>query len=97
MATTRQPGASASLSGKWLALAWVSTLSPRSGFAEVTLDGLPAEVVDLGASDRESRRLVFSRSWPQAEDHELTIRAVGTADRPRVDLDALIVLSAEVP
>ncbi len=96
-ATTRQPGASASLSGEWLALAWVSTLSARSGFAKVSLDGLPAEVVDLGASDTEARRLVFGRSWPQAEHHELTIRAVGTADRPRVDLDALIVLSADVP
>ncbi len=97
VAITRQPGVRASLSGEWLALAWVSTLSPRSGFAEVTLDGLTADVVDLSASDTEARRLVFSRSWSQAEDHELTIRAVGTAERPRVDLDALIVLSADVP
>ncbi|MBA3307737.1 MAG: beta-lactamase family protein [Chloroflexi bacterium] len=97
VATARVVGVGASMSGEWLAVAWVSTRSPRSGAARVTVDGVPAARVDLLATSAEPRRVVFSRSWSEAADHELTIRVLDSPDRPRVDLDALVVLSLDSP
>lgn len=102
VAKTRQADVRARLSGEWLALAWVSTRSPRSGIAEVSLDGIPVdvvptEVIDLVAPSLEARRLVFSRAWARAEPHELIIRTLESPDRPRVELDALVVLSLDGP
>ncbi|MDQ3492512.1 MAG: beta-lactamase family protein, partial [Chloroflexota bacterium] len=97
LATTRQTGVAARLRGEWLALAWVSTRSPGSGVAEVSLDGDTVEVVDLAASTIEAQRLVFSQAWALAEPREVTIRTVASPDRSRVVLDALVVLSLDAP
>ncbi|MDQ3449130.1 MAG: hypothetical protein M3432_08130, partial [Chloroflexota bacterium] len=97
VATARVVGVRASMSEEWLTVAWVSTRSPRSGAARVTVDGVPAARVDLLATSVEPRRVVFSRSWSEAADHELTIRVLDSPDRPRVDLDALVVLTVVAP
>nr|MDQ3553900.1 beta-lactamase family protein [Chloroflexota bacterium] len=97
LATTRQAGLTARLTGEWLALGWVTTRSPRRGAAELSLDGIPVEVIDLGAPSLEMRHLAFSQAWSYAESRELTIRTLDSPDRPRVDVDALIVLSLDGP
>ena len=96
-AMTKQTGVSARLAGEWLALAWVARRSPGSGIAEVSFDGLAPEIVDLAAPAVEDRRLVFSLAWPLAERRELVIRTLGTPERPRMELDALVMLSVEAP
>jgi hypothetical protein len=72
-------------------IAWVSPVGPTRGKARVYLDGTYVRVVDLYASAFRPRRVVFAMSVPDGR-HTLTIKAVGTAGRPQVGVDAFFAL-----
>jgi subtilisin family serine protease len=73
------------------AIAWVSGVGPTRGAARVWIDGVRVATVSTYAASRSFRRIVFATAWPVSATHTITIEVAGTADRPRVDLDALIV------
>ncbi|MEA2623068.1 MAG: hypothetical protein QOH61_1978, partial [Chloroflexota bacterium] len=56
------------------------------------VDGVVAEVIDLNAGSAYDRRVVFSRSWPTRGHHTVSLEVLGTQNRPRVDVDAFVVL-----
>ena len=85
-------GASSTYSLTGLAIAWVTTLGPDRGAAKVYVDGVLVTTIDLHASTTTYRRVVFAKSWSYAGTHSLRIVVVGTAGRPRVDIDAFEVL-----
>jgi hypothetical protein len=70
-------------------VAWVTALGPNRGAAKVYIDGILAATVDLYAATPTYLRVAFAKSWTTAGNHTIRIVVLGTAGRPRVDLDAL--------
>ncbi len=89
----KTPGAKAKLSFTGRNVAWVAPKSAVRGQAEVWVDGVKETTVDLYSSTTLARRVVFSKSWAFSGSHTVEVRVLGTAGRPRVDVDAFVVLS----
>lgn len=85
-------GASAKITFSGRNVSWVSRRSTTSGKAEIYLDGARVATVDLYSSTAQTRRVVFSRAVTTGTSHTLQVRVLGTSGRPRVDLDAFMVL-----
>lgn len=87
-------GAEATLSFEGLGVAWVASRSPNRGEAGWSLDGAVPRVANLHAPRTERRWIAGRAAWEQTGAHQLVIAALGTAGRPRIDLDAIILLQA---
>ncbi|HUF85256.1 MAG TPA: N-acetylmuramoyl-L-alanine amidase [Acidimicrobiia bacterium] len=85
-------GAKAKLTTTARSLAFVTTRGPNRGAAKVFIDGVLAATIDLYAPTLTTRYVAFSRTWSSAGKHTIRIVVVGTAGRPRVDLDAFEVI-----
>ena len=85
-------GDTASLAFTGRSIGWISSVGPDRGMAQVLVDGKLAAVVDLRATSDIAKRVVFVRTWTVAGKHSIEIRLLGTASRPRVDVDAFAVL-----
>ena len=72
-------------------IAWVSAVGPTRGQARIYVDGTFERTVDLRSATPAARRIMAVRSWSSSGRHTLEIRIVGTAGRPRVDVDAFVV------
>lgn len=66
---------------------FVATRSPRSGSAQVWIDGVLAATIDLRSTSTKYRQLVFSRHFSTLGSHKLEIRPIGGG---RVYLDAFL-------
>jgi subtilisin len=92
--SSSEAGASATYRFTARSIAWLSVRAPERGRATVYIDGVASQTVDLYASTRKDRVIVFARSFAGSGAHAIRIVVSGApADRPRVDLDALIVVS----
>lgn len=85
-------GASAThtFSGRGVAL--VMPKGPTRGHARIWLDGTLAGTISLYRATNLSRQVAFSKTWAEAGTHTIRVEVVGTRGRPRVDLDAIVVL-----
>ncbi|MFN8630191.1 MAG: hypothetical protein U0838_07680 [Chloroflexota bacterium] len=83
-------GRTATFSFTGRAFAWISTTGPTRGQAKVYIDGVLAKTVDLNAVAMTARVQVYSRLWTTSASHTVKIVVVGTAGRPRVDVDAFV-------
>lgn len=92
---SNQAGARARLDFTGRSVSWIATKGPTRGRARVYIDGRLATTIDLYASSARHRQTVYRRSWPNPGAHRIEIEVVGTAGRPRVDVDALVYISAE--
>lgn len=90
-ARSTQAGARLTIAFTGRAVGLVAQRGPRRGEVQVLLDGQPAGVVDLFAAGRQPRRIVFSRSFAEAGPHTITVEVVGTAGRPAVDIDGIVI------
>jgi subtilisin family serine protease len=88
-----QAGARATLDFTGRSVSWISSRSPGRGKARVYIDGALAATVDLYSSSVQHRRVVFSRAWATEGEHRIRIEVLGTANRPRVDVDSIAVVS----
>jgi hypothetical protein len=84
-ATARGATATIRLTGR--SFAWVASRGPSRGTARVYVNGVLAKTVNLHASTVSKRRVVFATSWSTSATRTITIRVMGTAGHPRVDLD----------
>jgi serine protease len=73
-------------------VAWIATKATNRGQAHVYVDGVFDRTVDLYAATTSPQAVAFTRSWPQSGSHTIEIRVVGTAGRPKVDVDAFVRL-----
>lgn len=73
-------------------VAWVAPKSSDRGKAEVWLDGSKLATIDLYSSTALARGVVFARAVSPSVTHTLEVRVLGTSGRPRVDVDAFLVL-----
>lgn len=85
-------GASVSYTFTGRAVAWVTTLRPDSGAVQVWVDGILASTVDTRADATTYRQVVFSKAWTTYATHTIKLVVMGTADRPRAELDAFEVI-----
>jgi hypothetical protein len=72
---------------------WVAPRASNRGKAAVYIDGVYSQTVDLYSATSVARSIVFSRSWATSGSHTLQIRVKATTGRPRVDVDAFVVLA----
>jgi hypothetical protein len=73
-------------------VAWVARKGPRGGDARVYVDGRYIRTVSLYSTTPVARKVVFARRWAGNGYHTISIRSVATAQRPRVSVDAFVVL-----
>jgi hypothetical protein len=85
-------GASATMTFSGRAVAWVTTLRATAGAAKVYVDGVLVATVDTVGASTTYRQIVFSKAWTSYATHVIKIVVVGTAGRPKVDLDAFEVM-----
>lgn len=88
----RAKGASASLTFSGRGIAVVMPYGPGRGKAQIWVDGVLATTVDTYRSTLAYRRIVYSRTWPTKATHVIKVVVLGTSGRPRVDLDAFLVI-----
>ena len=89
-ATIRGRRATFSLAG--LAVAWVTTSARTHGSARVYADGVLQGTYSTYGATATYRRILTARTFAAAGSHRFAVEVVGTAGRPRVDVDAFIVL-----
>jgi hypothetical protein len=73
-------------------VAWVAQMSSNRGVADVYIDGVFVQSIDLFSSTTKPRITVFTRSFASSAAHTIQIRVKATAGRPRVDVDAFVFL-----
>jgi hypothetical protein len=75
------------------AVGFVSTLGPNRGFAELRVDGVLVDTVDLYAPTMGAARLVWARDVAMGT-HNVQVRVTGSANpsstASRVDIDAFV-------
>jgi hypothetical protein len=89
---TRVKGATATLRFKGTSVAWVGPVGGTRGKAQVYLDGKLVTTVNLKTAAFHPRRVVFAASVKNGS-HTLVIKALGTAGRPTVAIDAIYVVA----
>ena len=89
-ATAKNASATVTFTGR--AVGWVSTAGPTQGAARVYIDGKLVATVDLTAGAPVAQQIVFARSWSAAVAHKLKVVCQATAGRPRIDVDAFVVI-----
>lgn len=84
-------GRTARLTFTGRAVTWIAPSASARGKAKVYIDGALVATVDLKGT-AAPRIQQFSRTWSKVGTHTITIKVVGTAGRPRVDIDAFAYL-----
>jgi hypothetical protein len=85
-------GAHASYTVIGRGVALVATRSPSRGQVRIYVDGVYVTTIDTRSSSSIYRSIVWTRAWSSVGTHVIKLVVVGTAGRPRVDLDAFIAL-----
>jgi hypothetical protein len=83
-------GATATFRFVGTSVTWMGPVGPTRGRARVLIDGVVVRTVDLDRSHFLARRALFSKGWPTAAAHRLTIEVVG-AGAKIVAIDELVV------
>jgi hypothetical protein len=74
------------------AVALLSTIAPNRGKAKIYVDGVFVAQIDLVSASTAYKRVVWERTWASSGAHKVKVVVVGTAGRPRVDVDGFVVL-----
>jgi hypothetical protein len=85
-------GGSARYTFTGTSIGWVTTLGPTRGKARIYVNGVYKATVDLHASKWTSKMLACQYRFATSATRTVTIVVVGTVGRPRVDVDAFIVV-----
>lgn len=89
----RTEGARSTLIFTGTAIGLVAPRGPGRGEARILIDGKEVATIDLGAPAESTRQLVFTRTWESSAQRTIRVVLVGTKGRPRVDVDAFLVLA----
>jgi uncharacterized repeat protein (TIGR01451 family) len=94
--STAGASASPTNSAPATSLAWVSTVGPNRGKAQVNVDGQVVATVDLYAPTQQTAQVVWAINGLAATNHTIQIVALGTnnpaATGAKVDYDAILAL-----
>ena len=90
--TSVVPGSTATFRFNGRSIAWASRTGPDRGLAQVRVDGVLVATLDLNAAVERPRRIVYAKTWSSLAIHTISVRILGTVDRPRGDVDAFWIL-----
>jgi hypothetical protein len=85
-------GATAKMSFTGRGIALLGATGPQQGKVRVYVNGNLKATVDLYADDAQTQVVFFARDWKAVNTRTIKLEVVGTSDRPRVDLDAILVM-----
>jgi hypothetical protein len=88
--STAAAAARFTFSGREVAL--VAGVGPTRGLARIYVDGTFVTSVDLRRATASGRIVVFRYRFTVVGTHRIEVRVVGTAGRPRVDVDGFVVV-----
>jgi len=89
-ATAAGSTASYTFTGRSIAL--VSTTALTRGKVKVYVNGVYLTTLDLRSSATRYRAVVWQRTWSTTATRTIKLVVVGTAGRPRVDIDAFLTV-----
>jgi pro-kumamolisin-like protein len=91
---TAQAGKTATLTFTGVQVAWVSTLSSSRGSATVSLNGGTPVTISTNGSPQKTAFIVDTvLGSTGTAKKKLVVKVLGTANHPRIDVDAFIVLA----
>ena len=85
-------GASATYSFTGRGVGFVTTLAPNRGRVKVYVDGRYDRTLDLRSATYRYRTVAWGRSWTASGKHTVRLVVSGTSGRPRIDVDAFVVV-----
>ena len=85
-------GASASYTFTGRSIAFVTTKATTRGKVKVYVNGVYKATVDLSRSPTQYRSVAWQQTFPTSASRTIKLVVVGTSGRPRVDLDAFVVV-----
>ena len=88
---SRQKYASAVFSFTGIGVSWIGPVGPTRGQAKVYINGRYMKTVSMYARSFSARHTIYTASFATAQARTLKILVVGTAGRPTVAIDALVV------
>jgi hypothetical protein len=71
---------------------FVTTVGPNRGKAKILINGSHVQTIDLSAPGTVERVLAWQGTWTSSATRTIKVVVVGTSGRPRVDVDAFVVL-----
>jgi len=83
-------GSTATLTFTGHSFAWIARTGPGFGRAEVYVNGVLTDTVDLYAASTTFQRVVWSETWDAATARTVKIKVLGTSNRPAVEVDAFV-------
>lgn len=84
-------GSTAKLTFTGRQVAWIGLKAANRGKAQVFVNGVLTATVDLYAASQRGQQVVWGGSWSTSATRTVTIKVLGTAGRPRVDVDGFFV------
>jgi hypothetical protein len=88
-ATARGASAVVGFTGRSVRI--IGATGPTRGRVQVLVDGKLVRTVDLRASHFHPRATIFATTWSTAGAHRVELRVLGTAGRPYVAVDQIVV------
>jgi hypothetical protein len=83
-------GSRATLTFTGRSAAWIGSMGPTRGKAEVLVNGSKVATIDLYSATGKHQQVLWAGSWTTSVSRTISIRVLGTSGRPRVDLDAFV-------
>ena len=90
--TSRAARASLTYRFKGRAIGLVVTQAASRGKVQIWVDGVLVKTLDCYRAATRTRYVAWQKAWATSGSHTLKLVVLGTAGRPRVDVDALEVL-----
>ena len=84
-------GSTASYTFTGRSIAWVGLKGATRGKARVYVDGVLKATVDLYSATTLRQQIVWAANYSTSATRTVTIKVLGTAGRPRVDVDGFLV------
>lgn len=88
----RAVGATATYTFTGRGVGLVTTFGPGRGRVKVYVDGRYQKTVDLAAKTNRFRVVAWSKTWTTTGKHTVKLVLKGPSSRPRVDLDAFVLI-----
>jgi hypothetical protein len=82
-----EQGSAASIRTTSQSIAWVARTGPGLGKASVWVDGRKVATVNLFSAAWTGSQVVWAADWASAKARTVTVRVLGTAGHPGVEID----------
>jgi hypothetical protein len=84
-------GATAKVTFTGRQFTWIGLKGANRGKAQIFANGVLLATVDLYSPTQQSQRVIWGGVWSTSATRTITIKVLGTAGRPRVDVDGFFV------